>query len=180
LKRFWLSAAIAAVIGFTSDAVLAQGVQEDGPGAQPTTIPETNMAWPKDDKACDDAWTGKQYSQAIKLCSKALAEYKVVIAKLVDTPDLKDGVIQDMAFNQGYTEMEIADSYSKTGDAKDAIWHAQQASAGAHALLDPISAKMVRDETKADEHIKGLARKLLDAVHEEFPSIAGGDGKSDA
>jgi hypothetical protein len=170
---------VAAMFSAGAIAGMAQDVQEDGPGLQPSTIPGTDMAWPKDDKACDVAWKGSEYPKAIKVCGKALKEYKSVIAVLVATPNLKDGIVQDMVFNEGYTEMEIADSFSKTGDSKDSLWHAQQSSARAHSLLDPINAKTVRDETDFDEHTKRIARKLLDVVHAEFPSIAGGDGKFD-
>jgi hypothetical protein len=153
---------------------------EDGPGHQPAVIPGTTITWPKDDAACDHAYGAGEYEKAIGLCTKAVGEYKVVIQGLVDTPGLKDGIVQNMTFNQGYTELEIAEAYdnAKNRDTKSALQHAAAGAALAHSLLDPIRGKFVRDETEVDSHVMTMSAELLDKIHEMFPSIPDSDGKA--
>ena len=170
---------LAAALGVASSSNAALAQDENGLGHPPAMIPGTSIAWPADDSDCDKVWKAGDYKSAIGICTKALGQYRVVIDTLVDTPNLKDGVVPTMIFDEAYTEMEVASAYEKTGDVKRAFDHASLSAKLAHSLIDPIGAKLVRDESAGDKSIQEIGIKLLDTIHQSFPAVAGSDGKAD-
>jgi hypothetical protein len=155
--------------------------QDETLGQEPDFVPGTHVAWPKHDRACDQAFSENLAAAAVEACTISLREYASTIEALVDVPELPQGAIQEMVFNEAYTNLELAESYkgrAHRGDDALAEKAARTSATLVHTLLDPIADKFVRDETANEAKAAGLYRQLLDRVHAGFPDVAGADGKA--
>jgi hypothetical protein len=171
----------AATTHVTLPAPTIPQTQDETLTQEPDFVPGTHVAWPRHDKACDEAFTQNAAAVAVEACTISLREYQTTIEAMVDVPELPQGAIAEMVFNEAYTNLELAESYklrAQRGDDALAEKAARTCDALAHTLLDPIANKFVRDETESEAQAAHLYRQLLDRIHAAFPDVAGGDGKS--